>query len=323
MRNFRSGFANDIKCFIAYQEASGSWNDVGYGANIRIFDHYCADVFSADAPICQEMVDSWCSKRDSESNYSCNDRNHVIRLFIKYLQCRNLASISAPPILKSEKSTYVPHAFDGEELCRFFAVCDSLPHGNGVATEIKRLICPAIFRLLYSSGIRTTEARYLRVKDVDLHSGVLSISKSKGYDQHFVALHPTMTHLLKRYNTAICSVQPDRTYFFETIGGSYYSHGWLTATFNELWIRANGSANKPVPYELRHNYAVQNINGWNSNDSFAFSDKLNYLSKSMGHRHIKSTLWYFSIVPRLTETLVQKTESGFNDIVPEVCYEKD
>lgn len=71
---------------------------------------------------------------------------------------------------------------------------------------------------------------------------------------------------------------------------------------------------------LSHNYAIENINSW-MDDSFDFNDKLQYLSKSMGHRSIESTRYYYSIVPRLADTLRDKTEDGFNLIVPEVSYE--
>lgn len=43
----------------------------------------------------------------------------------------------------------------------------------------------------------------------------------------------------------------------------------------------------------------------------------------MGHRHIQSTLYYYSIVPRLADKLRIKTEEGFNEIVPEVWDEEN
>lgn len=43
----------------------------------------------------------------------------------------------------------------------------------------------------------------------------------------------------------------------------------------------------------------------------------------MGHRWIESTLYYYSIVPGLAEAILEKTESGFNEIVPEVDYEEE
>jgi len=129
-----------------------------------------------------------------------------------------------------------------------------------------------------------------------------------------------MTSLLKQYDTAVKELEPERTYFFESIKGNHYSRDWVEDNFKALWKRANGDV-KAVAYDLRHHYAITNINSW-SEDTFEFSDKLHYLSKSMGYRWIKSTLYYYSIVPRLAETLREKTENGFNAIVPEVDYEE-
>ena len=78
-----------------------------------------------------------------------------------------------------------------------------------------------------------------------------------------------------------------------------------------------GRRQQPVAYDIRHHYAITNINNW-TDDGFAFNDKLQYLSKSMGHRSIEATRYYYSIVPRLADTLIEKTEAGFNAIVPEV-----
>ena len=72
---------------------------------------------------------------------------------------------------------------------------------------------------------------------------------------------------------------------------------------------------------LRHNYAVININRW-VDDTFEFDQKLHYLSKSMGHRSIESTLYYYSITPCLADILLEKTEKRFNELLPEVEHEK-
>lgn len=170
--------------------------------------------------------------------------------------------------------------------------------------------------------MRTTEARYLKREDVDLEHGVVNIRKSKGYDQHYVALHDTMTNLLFRYDEAVDKIQPERTYFFESLRGMCYGRDWVNDNFKKIWESANGAAKGIIPYDIRHHYAVENISSW-EDDSFTFSERLHCLSKSMGHRHIKSTLYYYSIVPRLADKIQAKTEEGFNEIVPEVWDEED
>ena len=281
MSTFHSGFADHIENFIRYRKASGIWN-TNYEENLLLFDHYCSNTFPSGAPLCQDMIDKWCSKRETELNRTCDTRIRVIKAFIRYLKERDLTDVKIPA----------------------------------------KLTCPVFCRLLYSSGIRTTEARLLRKADFDPIEGVLNIQKSKGYDQHYVALHKSMSALLSRYDQTIDKLLPDRTFFFETHNGSHYSKEWVTRTFHTLWQKAN-TATGVVPYELRHNYATENINGWTGNDSFGLNEHLLYLSKSMGHRNLSSTLYYYSIVPKFADILLEKTEMGFNKIVPEVTYEKE
>jgi site-specific recombinase XerD len=322
MKQFMSQIALSIEQFISYRKASGSWNETCYGLNIKLFDNFCAKNYPESTELTQEMVDSWCTKRETESNFSYGVRTMVIRNFISYLTDRGIVDITPPIIYKPENRTYIPHAFDEDELTLFFHECDSItPYPGRRTSLIRKLTIPVYFRLLYSSGIRTTEARLLKVQNVELKNGVLDIQQSKGYDQHYVVMHDTMTNLMQKYNQAISRIQPNRTYFFESIKGSFYSKDWVVDNFRSLWDKANDKGTA-VAYDLRHHYAITNINSW-MNGGFEFHDNLYFLSKSMGHRSIEATRYYYSIVPRLADVLYDKTLDGFNAMIPEVgSYEE-
>jgi integrase len=159
----------------------------------------------------------------------------------------------------------------------------------------------------------------LHVGDVDLVQGVISIRHSKGTSQHFVVLHDTMLDLLRKYHSAIQVLHPGREYFFPNAKGSSLTNRWVIYDFHQLWHKHN----KPhvTAYELRHNYAVENINQW-IGEGFEFYSKLVYLSKSMGHGSLESTKRYFHLVPAMSDILLKLTRRDFDDIVPEVNYEK-
>ena len=325
MSAYRSGFADDVTAFVDYRKKSGAWNETVFGKNISLFDRFCAD-FYPNEKLSQVMVDSWCSQRSTELCKTCYARGLVVRAFVNYLRERGKTNVIPPALPKQEKERRMPHAFSFDELQRFFHECDRIPLCCGIsahAAKMRKITCPVFFRLLYSSGIRTTEARFLKRSNIDLISGVLDIQKSKGHDQHYVALHESMTVLLKRYDEAADSLQPERTYFFESPTGECYSRAWVSYNFSVLWEKANGRTGRTVPYDLRHNYAIENINGWNC-DAYEFNDRLHYLARSMGHRTMESTLYYYSLVPGLADTIREKTEDGFNSIVPEAeaAYEE-
>ena len=159
------------------------------------------------------MIDKWCAKRETELNRACDTRICVIRAFIRYLKDRDLTDVKAPAKLKKEPATYVPHAFTKEELQRFFYECDNIPVNRSLLSKVRHLTCPVFFRLLYSSGIRTTEARLLRKADFDPIEGVLK------YTENQRAMINTMLHFIKSmsdlliiYDQTIDKLLPNRTF---------------------------------------------------------------------------------------------------------------
>ena len=89
MNSYISGFSGLIEQYEKYQKAADSWSEHAHGLNIRYFDRYCALHYPGQ-PLCQEMVDEWCRKRETETNTSCFTRTGGIRSFIRYLRERGL-----------------------------------------------------------------------------------------------------------------------------------------------------------------------------------------------------------------------------------------
>jgi len=319
MRDFVSFLAPGMQAYINYQKASGRWNETSYEINLSLFDKYCKKEHPDALELSQNMVDTWCRKRKTETNNSCRSRIYAIVSFIRYLRLRDKTTVIDPVIPRKESREYIPHAFTEDELKNFFVACDSIPETPRIEEQwSRRITVPVFFRLLYSSGIRTTEARKLKKDDVDLKHGVLNIRYSKGYDQHFIVLHDSMLELMKKYDIAISKRYTNREYFFpaRTRNGGCHTRAWVQNNFRKMWFKYNTSY--AVPYELRHNYAIENINSW-TNEGFGFSSKLLYLSKSMGHSVLESTKYYYSLVPGLADIIEAQTNE--NDVIPEVDYE--
>mgnify|MGYP000987243689 CR=1 FL=1 len=180
MNRFNSFLAPIMETFVIFRKVSRRWNGT-YEKNLLSFDRYCAKSFPNSEKLTQEIVYGWCAQRSTETNNSCRTRIYIISNFTRYLREREMADIVEPDIPKKEPSTYVPHAFTDFELENFFRACDSLPSTPcTTAVLTRKIVVPVFFRLLYSSGIRTNEARMLHTSDVDLIQGVLNIRHSKG-----------------------------------------------------------------------------------------------------------------------------------------------
>ena len=299
-----SFLSDAIERYVKYRKASGR-DSYSYVKNIILFDHFCAREYPEQTELSQEIVDRWCKQRSSECTNSCLSRVYPILNFIKYMNKRGMAKLELPQVPRSVPKTYTPHHFTHEELKCFFDACDNTRPRRGRSATIQRMTLPVFFRLLYSSGMRTTEAILLERDDVNLENGVVSIKRGKGYDQHYVVLHDTMLDLMRTYDGRIDELVPHRRVFFPTPDDKPHPPVWVTYHFRVLWQSCNSS--HAIPYELRHNYAVENINRW-THQGFSVHGKLLALSKSMGHRQIESTLAYYSLTPAISD-IMEYTEN--------------
>ncbi|MFI3306936.1 MAG: tyrosine-type recombinase/integrase [Mycoplasmatota bacterium] len=320
MIQYNSFMKDMIDKFIKFRIASQQWNDISYGANLKTFENYCISKFPNKTKLTQEMIDTWCNKRITELHKSHNSRIYVIRAFIKYTNSRNLTNLKVPNgsfVPFNSKKNYIPHHFNNEELRNFFNACDMISYTKSSKYNINyKLTIPVFFRLLYSSGIRTTEARQLKCKDVNLEAGVLNIQQSKGYFQHYIVLHNSTKNMMVKYNELISIIFPNREYFFHSINSGMHSKDWVSRNFKKFWNIYNSSY--AVPYDLRHNYAITNINKWN-NIGLEFNSKLVYLSKSMGHSNIECTKRYYTLTPKIADIFNERVSKTFNELLPEVC----
>ena len=319
MSTFSPSRRDMMESFIRFRKASGSW-DGDYESRFRRFDRYCSQNYPGVSGITQEMADSWCRQFPGETNNSCRARIYIIIDLIRYLNDRGQAAIIPPPVPRQERRAGLPHPVSVKELENFFRACDHLePRGKSMRERCKVMALPVFFRLLYSSGMRAKEARMLSAGDVDLQHGVVSITDSKGNSQHYVVLHDSMLALMRRYDDAVKTLCPGRKYFFPDGSDGYFHKRTISKYFRRFWDAGNTS--HAVVYDLRHNYAIENINSWTGAGT-DFYDRLTYLSKSMGHSMLESTKYYYSLVPGLSSILKERTETGFNGMLPEVRHEE-
>jgi integrase len=317
-RPFRSCLAEQIEEFVYSKRASGRWSQT-YEENLHFFDNYCADQFPDASTLTEEMLE-WCNERPTENGNSCKYRITVVSNFVKYAREKGWTEIAPPKVPSEIPCTYVPHAFTKEELILFFQTCDrhvidNCKYRSSIYDKLNKLELPVYYRLLLSTGMRTNEARWLNRSDVDLKEGIININQTKGVDQHRIALHKSMLSLLEKYDEEMDRIMPNRTYFFSFIYDHYHRPAWAEYHFRIIWKTVSKESARP--YDLRSHYAVANVTRW-KNVGFELHDKLLYLSRTMGHRHVRSTYGYFNLSPGLADKIKTLTEESFNNLLPKL-----
>jgi len=141
---------------------------------------------------------------------------------------------------------------------------------------------------------------------IDLEEGVINVEYTKGRAQHYVALHPSTVIMLKSYDSAISRFYPERKYFFPRDQEKPLYQVWIPETFREIWDSVNES-HSAVAYDLRHNYATENINKWlvtlhahqfrHAKASHWLEDGLNIVQISylLGHAQLETTTVYLDV----------------------------
>ena len=315
-QTFVSGAAAQISSYVAHRRARGHMPG-GYERDLVRFDRAAAELFPDDNELTQRMVDSWCAQRPKESPNTRRSRCQAIVALITFLRGRGETDVEPPELPRHTDSGYIPHAFTSDELARLFDELDSWRYSGGPVSAGRRneLVLPVIYRLIYSAGLRTCEARLLKRSNVDLDSGVMRIVEGKGRNERLVALHPSMLALARKYDRLAEELVPGRVYFFPNGRDGHLSVDWVSRHFREAWSHV--SEEPATPYMLRHAYAVENIDRI-STEGPVGTEALMPLSKSMGHSTVDVTVSsYYHISAGLAEAM-QRRCGKLDGPIPEV-----
>lgn len=293
----------------------------------RCFLNWCNRTYPDEEYLKQEMLEIWGTKRDTENTMSHGRRAAAVNHYVEFINERGdgpytlieyeWGNPSPEPILASKA-----------EMANFFKAVDELPiestKNNPLIDNmllVRAIEAPVLFRMLYSTGIRVNEIRWLHRDDVDLENGIVYVRRAKGYYERIIALHSTMTELLRKYDRLIRKEVPDTEIFFPNADGSMHNSAWIRINFKALWYKYNpkpaDGSREVVPYVFRHNYAIENIMSWDQR-GYNADKKMVALSKSMGHRGIQSTQYYFHLVPRFADLLDEKEGASISEIIPNI-----
>ena len=126
--------------FIDYRTRCNQWNN-GYESNLLYFDRYCSNTYPDVEGISQEMIDGWCTQRESENKNSLIGRTLPARKLIGYLNKRGLLSLIIPDMPSLTPKQYIPHSFTSDELGNFFYGCDqNIMSAKDFLTRSRRLL---------------------------------------------------------------------------------------------------------------------------------------------------------------------------------------
>ncbi len=154
-----------------------------------------------------------------------------------------------------------------------------------------------ILSIIYSAGLRVSEAANLEWKDINVERMLINIRASKGKKDRFVVLSEKILNMLKNYKR---EYKPSK-YVFEGEEGEKYSIRSIQAIFTKA-KKASGINGDATTHSLRHSYATHLLEA---------GTDLRYIQELLGHSSCKTT----EIYTHVSKKAIQNIKSPIDDIL--------
>ena len=315
MSKFVSSFSSEMTAMLDYREALG-FSRKTHEATLMKLDCFCANNYPEAQCLTKEIAMEWVSEQWS----GIKEKSTAIRLFGKYLSAVGKESFILPYGFGSDKKAFAPYIFTDAELKSLFRAIDVI-----AATQSEPFlpeIAPALFRLIYTCGLRPNEGRELKRENINFENGEILITNTKRKKERIVVMSNDMLKFSRKYDERRVVFARNSEYFFPSWNEGTLTNYQLSLFFNECWKRANPSVDESeLPsvrvYDLRHRFASAALNRW-LDEKQDLRSKLPYLRAYMGHEALSETAHYIHLLP---ENLVKSAGidwEAFDGLVPEV-----
>ncbi|MGD9569246.1 MAG: tyrosine-type recombinase/integrase [Sedimentibacter sp.] len=282
------------------------------------FDRFCYANYPQEKVLSKEIVLKWTQLHDSEHENGRKRRISALRELAKFMNRNGIEAYILPNDWIGKEKQYVPHIFTREELTAFFAAADSFEYNK--LCPARHLVIPVIFRVIYCCGLRPGEALNLKIENVYLDKGQITVLESKGHKSRHVMLSESVLNLCRKYREKSQYIFPNSEYFFPNHQGNSYSISRLDDLFWKCWNIAdikNSTVPSPRPYDFRHTFTTECINQW-MKEGKDLNAWLPYLSSYLGHEHYSSTLYYFHLVPEFFPNMAKMNVEIPSDLISKV-----
>ena len=319
-KTFHSSLSKHLQDFVEQKQAAG-YPYKGNIGKLHKFDDMVAEKYPDASTVTKEMNDSWISLRSVYPRTLLNDAT-AVRQFSKYLNGIGVESYILPYGSIKVPSRYEPHIYTDKEKAAFFCSVDKCKWTKHSPT--KSYVVPMIFRMIYCCGLRSSEARRLYQKDVDLKTGRVLIRASKFWQERVIYTSWDLLENLRVYEEAIRNVTPNRTAFFPNRKGQFFSSSVIDNWFHEFWDplpEASGIiGNRPRVHDWRHTFFTDRMNLWVKEGSDINSLSM-YLSEYVGHSHYAADDYYQHLTASFYPEMEKRMSEVNKSILPEVPYE--
>jgi integrase len=233
--------------------------------------------------------------------------------------------IPKPPKCSQSKDGFSPYIFTHKQIADIFEKSLELRLIN--QNKQTALICvPSVLRLLYSTGLRISEALSIRNEDIKFDKGYILIRKTKNGAERIVPMHDSLKTNLLQYKSFRDTVpvdginEPDYWFFISTNGAACSDKAitwWYQQLLEQCGIPYMGGHRGPRVHDLRHTFAVHSLMQM-VRVGIDLYTSLPIISTCLGHKSVAATEKYVRLTSEMYPELVTQCSESYLFVYPKI-----
>lgn len=313
---YRGPFAGQLEAFIEEKRSFG----YRYKEEERLsftFDQLSLK-FNCSEGLTAELVHAFTEYQPNWQATTQKRRISFIQNFGEYLLRHDISAFRPGyTAIKNMQAEFKPYIFSRTEIEQLLSRADSI-HPN---CRNSHIFYPVLFRVLYGTGIRISEALGLTMEDVDLGKQTLRIANPKNHKDRILPISDSVAEYCKWYQRNIHPVYNKKDLFFMSNRGTgRYSRNNVQVFFSrmiaDIGIPTHGyKGGGPHLHCLRHTFCVHSLEKM-IRDGIPHGVALQLLCSYMGHQSLSATGRYLHLTAEAFPDLMEKIEEATKDIFP-------
>lgn len=240
-----------------------------YTLNARIFLEHCnCPVKQLNEHDIRDFL-GYLIKEKKVSSATVNSYSAAIRFLFAVTLNRTLNYLQIP---RQKKRKTLPEVLTREEVSSIIDSCLNIKH-------------KAMLMVVYSSGLRVSEAAGLKMKHIDSNNMRLFVEAGKGGKDRYTLLSRTCLDMLREYWKKYRPEHPEGWLFLGTYNVSHITPDGIEYAFNKAAKRANITKHVSI-HSLRHAFATHLLED---------GATLLQVKELLGHSSIQSTTIYLHL----------------------------
>jgi integrase len=310
---YQSVLAPYIRDFIHLKEATGC-NFLRGKWILNEIDQFFLKNNILDPIITKELVQAWHKTRINDNPATIYSKYSIMAQLARYMsrQGRNCFIPRLPDSGRS-KCNFTPYIFTLNQVDKLLHSSDRLRmYDRHMSSTI--FCVPAVLRLLYSTGLRISEALSIKNKDLKLEKGYIHILKTKNDSERIVPISDSLRGVLQQYASyrdrmPVSNVSSPTSFFFIKSDGTYCKaqaiYVWFRRLLAECGIPYIGNHHGPRVHDLRHTFAVHAMVQMAHGNQDIYSS-LPVISACLGHKSLTATEQYVRLTGEMYPELIRQ-----------------